>query len=121
MATTACGTMMQAAMITLATDPARMVTVAPASGSMPALARWNSMMALPKTSSLRSANKPRKRGQSNTRDVVCRRAWMPWPIAGNVTSAGRHSAAVNQNTARLENRSPLAPMTAAASPLPSAA
>jgi hypothetical protein len=74
MATTNCGTMMQAAMIRLAFDPARIVTAEAASGSIPAFARWNNVTQMPNTSSRRSSNSFRKPSLSNPWLVVCWRA-----------------------------------------------
>ena len=117
-ATTACGTTMQAAMIKLAKSPARMVTAAPANGSIAAFDRWNSSTQTAKISSRRSASSRFRPGISMMRLVVCARAWGPAPIAHSAASAGTHKAAVNKNTNRDEKYAPVAPITAAARPLP---
>ena len=50
--------------------------------------------------------------------VVCARPCGPAPIAQSAASAGKHKAAVSMNTNREEKYAPVAPMAAAARPLP---
>ena len=76
-ATTACGTMMQAAIIKLAKLPVRMVTAAPSNGSIAAFDMWNSITQTANASSRRSVNNRRSPGQSNSCVVVWRLAVRP--------------------------------------------
>ncbi len=102
----------------LAKSPARIVTAAPANGSIAALDRWNSTTQAANTSSRRSSTSARRPASAPPFAVVWPRACGPRPIIPSVASAGRHRIAVSQNTDRLDRYEPLAPITAAAMPLP---
>ena len=108
--------MMHAAITRLARLPATRVSSAPTSGNIAALPRWNSIRHSPTAPSRQS---------SNVRHPAPAACWAtsaaPPRTTASAASAGAISAAVSQNTAASPTYVPTAPITAAATPLPTAA
>ena len=95
-ATMSCGTTMQAAISTVAQSLDRMVSTLPISGSMAALARWNSRTQPAKMSSGRL---PHQRARPDAA-VSAGVAALPWARSGSISPGRCRRSASNAGTSR---------------------
>ena len=112
---------MQAAMIRLAFSSARLVISTPASGSIAALAKVNSIVQATYANSRRSSSTPRTASRTGPATFAGAGTWVRFANDRSAISAGTHISAASQNTACVDTQVPHTPISTAPTALPIAA